>query len=55
MGRTGRYWEVGVFDGAVRTGVREMEGRLFEFLCLGRVEVGGSCAFSRVWSECLLR
>jgi hypothetical protein len=31
MGRTGRYWEVGVFDGAVRTGVREMEGGFLNF------------------------
>lgn len=35
MGRTGRYWEVGVFDGEVGTGVRKMEWRLFEFFVFG--------------------
>jgi hypothetical protein len=35
VGRTGRYWEVGLSDGEVGTGVRETEGRLFEFLVFG--------------------
>jgi hypothetical protein len=32
-----------------------MEGRLFEFSCLGRVEVGGSCAFFRVGGQNVFR
>jgi hypothetical protein len=55
VGSTGRYWEIGLSDGEVGTGVREVEGRLFEFSCLGRVEVGGSCAFFRVGGQNVFR